>query len=180
VRARSFALFTVLLAGACSYPLATECGDTRHYERQTEVRTFRHPNGVVSATGRGMRAEWDDPFSSELPTVRFGPWTYQYDNGVKRAEVTYAIGCYLHCCTAGPCPHPYDYPVGAFTIWYPSGKKLGEGAFAAAPRHFDTNCEGGATGRGGRVAESSKFWREDGSEMTLPEARATGLLLPGW
>lgn len=151
------------------------------------LRTFRHSNGVVSATGRGLSSSWDDKYERrdgnykrEVPATRFGKWQYFYADGSKRAEVTYALSCYLQCCSGGPCPQIHDYPVGNFVLWYPSGRKLGEGSFVTVSQHVNTSCEGGDDTKVGRLAPGSRFWREDGRTMSMEEARAAGYLFAEW
>jgi len=156
-------------------------------ERKTELRTFRHPNGAVFARGRGLDASWDDEYElwgsnykREVPATRVGKWEYFYPDGAKKAEVTYALSCYIQCCTPGPCPQIHDYPVGAFVLWYPSGRKLGEGSFVTMTQHINTSCSGGDDTKIGRLSPTSRFWREDGQPMTVEEARAAGYLFAGW
>ncbi len=177
---------TMSLGLGCARSLF-ECPATRAVQRQTELRTFRHSNGVVSATGRGLASSWDDEYESwdssykrEVPATRLGTWQYFYPDGSKRAEVTYALSCYIQCCSGGLCPQIHDYPVGQFALWYPSGKKLGEGSFATIWYHVETSCEGGDDTKVGRLSPDSRFWREDGHPMTTEEARASGYLFPSW
>jgi hypothetical protein len=185
----SLGLATVVasLAFACASRPSVDCRNLRSVEREAQLRTFRYPNGTVSATGRGLPESWDDEFERwataskrDVPATRVGRWRYFYAAGTKRAEVSYALACYIQCCTGGACPQIHDYPVGAFRLWYPSGRKLAEGSFVAVKWHVETSCEGGDDTTVARISSDSRFWREDESAMTVGEARAAGYLLAGW
>lgn len=171
---------------ACSSRRALDCSNLRSAQRTAELRTFRHPNGGASAAGLGLPESWDHEFERwgvykrDVPAIRVGLWKYFYANGAKRAEVSYVLACYIQCCTGGPCPQVHDYPMGAFRLWYPSGRKLAEGSFTPVKWHVETSCEGGDDTTIGRLSSESRFWREDGSTMTVAEARASGQLLAGW
>jgi hypothetical protein len=188
IRLRKIAYVTVVavLALRCASRSAFDCPDLRSLERQTELRTFRYSNGAVSASGHGLPSNWDNEYEMdsierrEVPAIRTGNWQYFYADGTKKAAVTYALACYIQCCTPGPCPQIHDYPVGNFEVWYPSGRKLAEGSFVAITRHVDTSCEGGDDTKAGRLSPDSRFWREDGRPMSVEEARATGYLFAGW
>jgi len=183
---RSLIPASLALLFACSSQRAVDCPDLSVVKRAAELRTFRYPNGAVAAAGLGLPDSWDDEFERwglykrDVPAVRMGLWKYFYANGAKRAEVSYALACYIQCCTAGACPQVHDYPIGTFRVWYPSGGKLAEGSFRAVSWHVETSCEGGDDTTIGRLSPDSRFWREDGSTMTLAEARAVGQLLAGW
>lgn len=150
-------------------------------------RTFRHPNGALSARGRGLPSDWDldkEPWKNydkrEIPATRAGKWQFFYADGARKAEVTYALSCYIQCCSGGSCPQIHDYPAGNFVLWYPSGRKLGEGSFVTVTQHVETSCQGGDDTKIGRLSPDSRFWREDGRPMTIEEARASGYLFAGW
>ena len=177
----------VSLAVGCASRSPFECAGTDELERQTQLRTFRYPNGAVSATGRGLDSGWDDDYERwgssykrEVPATRTGKWLYFYPNGTKKAEVTYTLSCYIQCCSGGPCPQIHDYPVGNFALWYPSGSKLGEGSFVTITRHVETSCERGDHTNVGQLSPNSHFWRENGDPMTVEEARASGYFFAGW
>lgn len=160
---RAAVVAVVILAG-CASRSAFDCPDLAAAARSAAARTIRDAQGRVTASGRALE---------RLPDVRTGAWTFWYENGAKRAEVTYALACYIQCCTGGPCPQVHDYPLGAFRAWYPSGRRLAEGTFVAVPRHVETSCQGGDDTKEGRLSKESRFWREDGSPMTLDEALGT-------
>jgi len=176
---KKLAIAVLFLLQACATRSTFDCPDLRALGRASVVRTVAHENGRPAARGRAL-AGWDDPYNREMPHVRAGTWEYWYDDGAKRAAVTYALSCYIQCCSPGPCPQVHDYPTGSFILWHRSGAKLGQGTFHTIEQHVDTSCEGGDDTKAGVVSNTSRFWREDGSAMTLDEARASGLLLPGW
>lgn len=158
-----------LLLASCSFS-STGCPNLNEISRSTTLHTLRHANGAVAARGRRVR-DWN---------ARVGRWTFWYEGGGKRAEAMYAVSCYLHCCSAGPCPQVHDYPVGGFTVWYPSGRKFAQGTFDTVSRHVETSCAGGAYTQGARISPATRFWREDGSPMPFEEGRVSAYLLPDW
>lgn len=173
-------------AAGCVSRRLHECPDARTARRIAVRRTFRHPNGAVFARGWGMDSGWDyeveqwDPTTRrDVPARRVGKWTYFYEDGSRRAVVTYEISCFIQCCAAGTCPQLDDYPV-AFEVWYPSGRKLGKGSFYTVTHHVNTSCQSGDDTRVARMSPDSRFWREDGSAMTADEARGAGYLFKGW
>jgi hypothetical protein len=170
---------TAVLTACASSGSFSECPEAMNGARR-EMRTFLHPNGKVLARGLGLAKSWDEPLPRSVAATRLGRWEYFYEDGSKRAEVRYALACYIECCFAGPCPQLHDYPIGAFKLWYPSGRLLGEGTFVTVTRHVDTSCEGGDYTKDARISSESRFWREDRSPMTLADARAAGLLLADW
>ncbi len=176
-----------LMALGCTSRAVLKCPDERWVERQAEFRTVRYPDGAVLARGRGLPSGWDDEYERwgssykrEVAATRIGKWEYFYADGAKRAEVTYEVSCFIQCCSGGPCPQIHDYPIGSFQLWYPSGRKLGDGSFVAVTKHVDTSCEGGDETKVARLAPSSRFWREDGEPLSVDEARASGYLFHGW
>jgi hypothetical protein len=148
----------------------------RRIAQRAEMRTLAHPDATVRARGKALPG--DPNFLDPERLARTGRWEYWYPNGVKRAEIAYALICFHYCGTI-PSTMTSDHEVGPFTIWYPSGRKLGQGTFQIVRRRVVNNCTGGAETDDGQMVDT-KWWREDGTEMTLADARLTGLLLPGW
>src|ERR1044072_7813611 len=138
----------LLLLAACLHRHHNDCSDLNVFMRDAEIRRVVDAHGTLLAIGRGLPRGWDravDPWTGadqreRNQPVRVGTWTYLYGDGSKRAEVTYEVSCYIECCSCCPCPQLRDYPAGRFTLWYPSGRKLGEGTFEPEKIHVSTNC----------------------------------------
>ncbi len=172
-----FVVFTaMLLAMACAGGSYFECPAIKTLERKAMPRTF-FTHDRIRGSGNALPPEWDtQSLDGTRVPIRVGEWTYQHPNGRVAGRVSYSLSCYTQCCSAGPCPHVHDYQQGSFQVWYPSGRKQGEGSFIATRIHVDTSCEGGGETWSSTVSPSSRFWREDGTELVPRQAAAEGLM----
>jgi hypothetical protein len=169
-------LILLIFFACASAPPSPLCRDLARLENNAVPR--HQTVSGLSGAGRGLPESWDDfefVERTRIP-VRVGEWTYVHPNGKQAAQLTYALSCYVQCCTPGPCPQVHDRPVGPFRFWYPSGAKLAEGTFVDARVHVDTSCEGGDDTVVGRVSDTSKFWRENGDPVSVEDAVRDGLL----
>lgn len=96
-------------------------------------QTFFFDNGTKAAEGDFTSYDdWLCKRNLELGTsckpwqarLRYGPWTYWYPNGHKRAEITYSIIVHYDCCSNSPCNHPYEHVVGHVYLYDENGKLI--------------------------------------------------------
>jgi hypothetical protein len=168
---------TLLLAACASSGVRDSC--------ITGERSFMS-NEHLAARGRHTVIENVDYLVSEIEKnplprwrefLRTGSWLYFYDSGREQARVTYKIGSYTECCTAGYCDQPYEYLVGEFEAWWPNGRLLVRGRLTPSSVHKDTNCDGGATVFHGIPSADTKYWTADGSPGDSSLLQQAGIFL---
>jgi hypothetical protein len=177
---RFTAICIVLLLTACSTQNLFECPDLKRMGRQAEFTTFKDPSGNIVASGRHLDDGWHvdarlPPWQNVIP---IGIWTTWYPNGQMRGRVSYALSCYIQCCTIGPCPNVHAYPVGEFEFWHSNGALKARGAFVPFRQHVETGCEGGDSTTMARPSPASRGWDEKGNEIPLDMTVIKNELLP--
>jgi len=137
--------------------------------RESEFTTFKDSAGNVVASGRHLTHGWrvDDRLPPWENVVAVGVWTTWYPNGQMRGRVSYALRCYIHCCSAGPCPQVGAYPVGEFEFRHSNGALKARGTFVPFRLHVETNCQGGDTTTSSRPSPESRAWDESGNEIPM-------------
>ena len=186
---------TLCCTGALVFLLASCSGSKLYMEPNAELMSYPvflrgdfefepmthvHANRQKAAEGQGVLIpDHTGPCSSEADGcehwqrhIKIGPWTLWHENGQKRAEVAYAVGMYEECSYRGRVSVPYSVKGGSFKVWYPNGQLAAEGEFATRRSGIET-----LRGEDDRIdvafiAESARFWDEDGSELGRGEEQA--------
>ena len=162
--------FILVLLFGCASQSGWECPDLQRLARTARSETFRYPDGSLAADGAHLPG-WQQGLAGRVPAWQnvtpVGTWHYFYESGRRRATITYALSCYIECCSGGPCPQVHAYPVGDFTLWYESGAVRAKGSFVASREHVDTSCEGGDFTLRARTSPETKAWDEQGELLNL-------------
>jgi len=166
-------LLLLLSLTACASYDHSVCPDLHRLERRAALTTFRDSDGVAVASGRHLDSGWRvaDHLPAWQNVTPVGPWEYRYPNGQLRARFTYALSCYIQCCSGGSCPQVHAYAVGPFELWYPNGAPRARGSFLARRQHVDTSCEGGDTTTRSVPSSDTQSWNEAGALIPF-DARA--------
>jgi hypothetical protein len=173
-------MLVTIVAAACSTHSLFECPDLQRLGRQAQRTTFKDSAGNIVASGRHLGGSWriDDRLPPWQNVIPIGDWTTWYPNGQMRSRVTYALSCYIQCCSGGPCPQVHAYPAGDFEIRHPSGSLKARGTFVPFRQHVETSCEGGDSTMSSRPSAASGAWDENGNEVPMDVRFIKDDLLP--
>ena len=148
--------------------------------RHAEFTTFKDSAGNVVASGRHLAGGWrvDDRLPPWQNVIPAGVWTTWNSNGKIRGRITYALSCYIQCCSGGTCPQVHAYPIGEFEVWHSNGVLKARGTFVPFRQHVDTSCAGGDSTMISRPSSASRAWDENGNEVPMDITVIRNDLLP--
>lgn len=105
--------------------------------------------------------------TNNVSSLKIGEFEIYYENGQLKEKGKYNIGRYMQCCPGGLCSQFYNYKLGEWQYYFPSGVKKANVIYGLKQFNIKTSCEGGDQITFGEISLSeSQFFNELGQNIS--------------